>query len=137
MSDTAVYLAYTSSQEDVILRNIAAAVPTTAFLGGRLIGGPALAVAPAGVLGPDSTLVVFGRGTENALWWRHQTAAGWAPWRSLGGKLTSKPAATVEMTNELVRSTCSAGVRTDTCRTARGRRPAAEESGAAPLAARY
>ncbi|MGH3655794.1 MAG: hypothetical protein ACRDUA_03960 [Micromonosporaceae bacterium] len=100
MSDTAVYLAYTSSQQDVILRNLAAAVPTTVFLGGRLIGGPALAVAPAEVLGPDSALVVFGRGTENALWWRHQTATGWAPWRSLGGTLTSKPGAAVSMTNE-------------------------------------
>ena len=66
MSDTAVYLAYTSSQQDVILRNVASAVPTTVFLGGRLIGGPALAVAPAEVLGPDSALVVFGRGTDNA-----------------------------------------------------------------------
>ena len=100
MSDTAVHLAYTSSQQDVILRNVAAAVPTTVFLGGRLIGGPALAVAPAEVLGPDSALVVFGRGTDNALWWRHQTATGWAPWRSLGGKLTSKPGAAVSMTNE-------------------------------------
>ena len=36
MSDTAVHLAYTSSQQDVILRNVASAVPTTVFLGGRL-----------------------------------------------------------------------------------------------------
>jgi hypothetical protein len=96
-SASAVYLAYTTPFQDVIVRNVAASPQTTIALGGRLIGGPALAVAPAGVLRPTSALVVFGRGLDNALWWRHQTATGWTGWGSLGGRLTSKPAAAIDM----------------------------------------
>jgi hypothetical protein len=100
-SASVVYIAYTSTFRDVILRNVATSPQSTIALGGRLVGGPALAVAPAGVLGPASALAVFGRGTDNALWWTHQTATGqFTGWRSLGGKLTSKPAAATNMTNE-------------------------------------
>jgi hypothetical protein len=65
-------------------------------LGGHLIGGPGVVLVPPGVLAPSQAsdeLAVFGRGTDNALWWTHQTASGWIRWQSLGGVLTSKPGA--------------------------------------------
>lgn len=43
------------------------------------------------MLSRGAALAVFGRGTNNALWWRHQTASGWSNWQSLGGILTSAP----------------------------------------------
>ena len=56
-------------------------------LGGRLIGGPAVVQTATG-------LAVFGRGSDNALWWTHQAASGaWSSWQSLGGVITSQPAA--------------------------------------------
>lgn len=63
-------------------------------LGGKLIGGPAAVWIPPGTL-PIGGLAVFGRGTDNRLWWRHQTSSGWSAWASLGGRLTSKPTANV------------------------------------------
>jgi hypothetical protein len=45
---------------------------------------------PSGTL-PISGFAVFGRGTDNRLWWRHQSSAGWSGWAPLGGVLTSKP----------------------------------------------
>jgi hypothetical protein len=45
---------------------------------------------------------VFGRGTDNRLWWRHQTSSGWTRWASLGGNLTSKPAVTTGDDNLLI-----------------------------------
>lgn len=77
------------------LLNAAAPTQAPGALGGQLTGGPALAVVPAGVLATGQVLAVFGRGTDNALWWRHQTATGWTAWQSLGGVLTSKPGAIV------------------------------------------
>lgn len=62
-------------------------------LGGRLVGGPAAVWIPPGSLFAASTYAVFGRGTDSALWWRYQTASGWSPWASLGGRITSAPAA--------------------------------------------
>jgi hypothetical protein len=59
-------------------------------LGGKLIGGPAAVWIPPGTL-PISGFAVFGRGTDNRLWRRHQTSSGWSAWQSLGGRLTSKP----------------------------------------------
>lgn len=56
--------------------------------GGRLVGGPAPVWTQAGVLGSAST-AIFGRGTDNALWWA-DPATG-QPWTSLGGNITSKP----------------------------------------------
>lgn len=92
-SASAVYLAYATPFRDVIVRNVTASPQTTTALGGTLIGGPSLAVARAGVLRPTSALAVFGRGTDNALWWKHQTASGWTSWQSLGGIITSQPSA--------------------------------------------
>lgn len=94
-SASAVYLAYTGTDHEVYLLNAAAPAQAPVALGGQLIGGPALTVVPAGVLATGQVLAVFGRGTDNALWWRHQTATGWTAWQSLGGVLTSKPGAVV------------------------------------------
>jgi hypothetical protein len=44
---------------------------------------------PATCVGPDGTLYMFARGTDNALWYRTPTVS----WKSLGGILTSGPAA--------------------------------------------
>ncbi len=93
VTSSAVYLAYTGTNHQVYLLNAAAPNRASVALGGQLIGGPALALVPAGVLSTGRVLAVFGRGTDNALWWRHQTASGWTGWQSLGGVLTSKPGA--------------------------------------------
>jgi len=71
--------------------------------GGRLIGGPSVVLVPPGVLSSSQTsqeLAVFGRGTDNALWWTHQTASGWTGWQSLGGILTSKPSAAASLSGD-------------------------------------
>jgi hypothetical protein len=60
-------------------------------LGGQLIGGPAAVWISPGTFRTVGGLAVFGRGTDNALWWRHQTSSGWSAWASLSGSLTSKP----------------------------------------------
>ena len=62
--------------------------------GGKLIGGPAAVWVPPGTL-PISGHVIFGRGTDNRLWWRHQVGFGWSGWAPLGGVLTSRPAVTI------------------------------------------
>ena len=72
----------------VRLSNMAQRVPGS--LGGQLVGGPAAVWIPPGTL-PISGFAVFGRGTDNRLWWRHQTSSGWSGWAPLGGVLTSKP----------------------------------------------
>lgn len=77
---------------DVRLSNMAQRIPQS--LGGKLIGGPAAVWVPPG--GPPvSGFAVFGRGTDNRLWWRHQTRSGWSAWACLGGTLTSKPAVNI------------------------------------------
>jgi hypothetical protein len=92
-SASVVYLAYAGTDRNVYVRNVAAPAQGPIALGGQLIEGPAAVVAAPGVLRPTSALVVFGRGTDNAVWWRHQTLSGWSPWTSLGGVLTFGPAA--------------------------------------------
>ena len=82
-------LAYTAANGSVYIGNALASAPSETALGGHLVGGPAVTFESGG-----SLLAVFGRGTDNALWWDHQTAPGtWSGWQSLGGRLTSKPGA--------------------------------------------
>jgi len=100
-SASAVYLAYAGTDRQVYIRNAAAPAQAPIALGGQLVGGPALAVVPAGVLSAGPVLAVFGRGTDNALWWRHQTTAGWTSWQSLGGIISTKPAVITGGTNQL------------------------------------
>src|SRR5271166_244841 len=100
-SASAVYLAYTGTDRQVYVLNAAVPAGAPVALGGQLISGPALAVVPSGVLATGPVLAVFGRGTDNALWWRHQTTAGsanWTSWRSLGGTISSKPAVVINGT---------------------------------------
>jgi hypothetical protein len=83
---SSVFLAYAGTDGAVYLRNEVNGSVTG--LGGRLIGGPAVAQTAAG-------LAVFGRGTDNALWYEPSilpigNAGGWT---SLGGRLASGPAA--------------------------------------------
>jgi hypothetical protein len=90
------HLAYTGTDGSVRLRDALAPSQPATDLGGHLIGGPDVVLVPPGVLSPAQTsdeLAVFGRGTDNALWWTHQTAAGWTGWQSLGGVITAKPGA--------------------------------------------
>jgi hypothetical protein len=80
---SSVYMAYAGPGLAVYLRNEVNG--SVAALGGRLIGGPTVAQTATG-------LAVFGRGTDNALWWIHQVTGGkWSSWQSLGGVITSQP----------------------------------------------
>jgi len=88
------YLFYTGTDRQVWMRDLSAPGSSPVSLGGQLIGGPAAVWIPPASQIPSGVVAVFGRGTDNALWWRHQTSVGWSPWASLGGRLTSKPAAT-------------------------------------------
>jgi hypothetical protein len=42
----------------------------------------------------SNSLNLFAKGTDGALWWKYWNGTSWAGWQSLGGKLTSSPAAT-------------------------------------------
>ena len=91
-----VHLAYTGTDGSVRVRDALAPSQPVTDLGGHLIGGPTVVLVPPGVLAPSQTsdeLAVFGRGTDNALWWTHQTASGWTRWQSLGGAVGAKPGA--------------------------------------------
>jgi hypothetical protein len=84
---------YTGTDQHVWMVHMSPMGQYVAPLGGTLIGGPAAVEIEPGGLSPTATLVVFGRGTDNALWWTHETGSGWSRWASLGGRLTSKPSA--------------------------------------------
>lgn len=91
-------LFYVSPAGQVWMRDLANPDGSPVNLGGRLLGGPAAVWVPPGNLFADGAYAVFGRGTDSALWWKYQTASGWSPWASLGGRLTSAPAATATPT---------------------------------------
>jgi hypothetical protein len=82
---SSVYMAYTGADRAAYLRNEVNGTVTA--LGGQLIGGPTVAQTTTG-------LAVFGRGTDNALWWKQQATSGtWSSWQSLGGVITAQPGA--------------------------------------------
>jgi hypothetical protein len=87
-----VHLAYTAAAGDVWVDDVINAEPSTA-IGGRLVDGPAT-IFDSGWQG-----IVFGRGTDDRLWWSFRTRQiggapdVWSTWAPLGGVLTSKPAA--------------------------------------------
>jgi len=62
-----------------------------------IVGDPAAACSQPGTNGYD----LFVRGTDNAVWWRHETSGTWGSWVSLGGSVTSSPAAASSRSNEL------------------------------------
>lgn len=61
--------------------------PFTQISNGRLISGP------AAILAPPANDVVFGQGTDHALWFAVESGGTWSFWGSLGGNITSKPGA--------------------------------------------
>ena len=66
-----------------------------ASLGGQLVGGPgvvAYTATPTTI--PVTAAAVFGRGTDNQLWWRQIVGTQMSRWAPMGGVLTSQPAAT-------------------------------------------
>jgi len=96
---TTVHVAYTATDDSEYVIN--AKTDALTPLGGRVIGGPALVDAPENVLRPADALAVFARGTDNAVWWRHQTLAGWSRWASLGGVPSAPPSAATTMNGQL------------------------------------
>lgn len=66
----------------------------------NLGGTVTLTSAPAAAT-RDSTLFVFGRGTDGALWYRTFNGT-WSEWMSLGGNISSAPAAAVWSKTQLV-----------------------------------
>lgn len=58
-----------------------------------LVGTNPIVAAPAAAAAAVDNLDVFVRGDDNALWWRHYDGSSWTAWESLGGALTSSPAA--------------------------------------------
>ena len=87
-------LVYTGTDHQVWsvdLSNTSQHVPES--LGGKISGGPAAAWVSPGTLSPTGGLAVFGRGTGNHLWWRDLASSGGSGWASLGGTITSRPAA--------------------------------------------
>jgi hypothetical protein len=89
-------LAYTGTNGTVQLKYSPGTAVTPISLGGHLVGGPAVTL-ETGQNGAMGRLAVFGRGSDNALWWNHETSDGtWMGWQSLGGSLTSKPSAATD-----------------------------------------
>ena len=48
-----------------------------------------------------SAIDLFAKGTDGALWWEHWDGQVWGTWKSLGGVLTSDPAATSSATGHI------------------------------------
>ena len=71
---------------------------TNADTSAGLVGAPAGVVgAPAVCSQGANSLDLFVRGTDNKVAWRHETpGGGWSTWTSLGGSVTSDPAAFVQ-----------------------------------------
>jgi hypothetical protein len=86
---TTRFVVYTGTDNGVWQKQVGTAVGAgTTSLGGRLIGGPSPINASA------TGRIVFGEGTDNALWEK----IGNGPWTSLGGRLTSQPGAAASST---------------------------------------
>jgi hypothetical protein len=61
---------------------------------GALVGaGVGIAGTPAVCAEDTNNRDLFVKGTDNALWWSHYNNPNWSAWQSLGGVLTSSPAA--------------------------------------------
>ena len=60
-----------------------------------IVGGAVASGTGPATFAPDANSAdLFVQGTDNALWYKHyQSASGWSSWKSLGGTLTSSPAA--------------------------------------------
>ena len=97
------YVFYTATDGTVQMKSLATG-GQYASAGGHLVSAPAAIVTAVGHDGLGA-FAVFGRGTDNALWYTTCVALGPTvsdcngPWTSLGGVLTSQPAA-VEVTDD-------------------------------------
>lgn len=87
-SSPATVLSYVAANGSVWLKDLATGASVTA--GGHLTAAPSV------ITETGNTMVVFGRGTDNALWVTSCTMSGCGAWSSLGGVITSKPGATVD-----------------------------------------
>jgi hypothetical protein len=84
-------MAYTATNHTVQVKNLANGV--TFNVGGNVVAAPALA--PSG-----SNMLIFGPGTNHALWFNQCTLAGkCSGWVSLGGSITSKAGAVFQGPN--------------------------------------
>jgi hypothetical protein len=81
--------AYTGSDSHAYFAPLTSSVTATQSLGGSLIGGPGLVFVP-GIGGSSAFTDAFARGPNNALF---LFTGGSPAWFSLGGTLTSRPAA--------------------------------------------
>ena len=82
------YVFYTAGDGSVWQKQVGSTNAATS-VGGRLVSAPS----PVNDTG-TGTILVFGQGTDNALWATGCTpGGGCGPWTSLGGVLTSKPGA--------------------------------------------
>ena len=87
VAGTTRVLGYTATDGSVWLRNLSTGALTSA--GGHLVSAPQL-------LGTGSTVLIFGQGPGGHLWESSCTLSGkCGSWQSLGGIITSKPAAAV------------------------------------------
>lgn len=68
--------------------------PNGNWSGWESLGGSSTS-GPAATLNAPGGLVVFVRGTDNAIWhkWQNRMNGDWSGWESLGGTFTSGPAA--------------------------------------------
>jgi hypothetical protein len=81
-----LFMAYTGSNHTVQVKNLASGVTFNA--GGNVISAPSLATDGNGAV------LIFGRGSDSALWFRQCTETGTCQaWTSLGGTITAKPGA--------------------------------------------
>jgi hypothetical protein len=91
------YVFYTAAGGTAEVKSLASG-GQYASLGGRLVGAPSAVVTAAGHEGL-AAFTIFGRGTDNALWYTTCTAEGptvtdcTGSWASLGGVLSSAPGA--------------------------------------------
>ena len=91
---------YTSATSNVVNVKVQAGAGewgTWGSLGGQLTASP------AAVSWADGRIDVFGRGSDNALWWRHYDSGTWSAWESLGGQLaaTTGPAVSSQAEGQL------------------------------------
>jgi hypothetical protein len=81
-----LFMAYTGSDHTVQVKNLASGV--TFNVGGNVISAPSLATDGTG------RVLIFGRGSDSALWYKSCTETGTcSAWVSLGGTVTAKPGA--------------------------------------------
>ena len=83
--------------------SVSAAPSSGSNVSDGLVGAPVGIVGAPAVCAQDAVSYdLFVRGTDNALWWRHQANGAWGAWKSLGGKLTSSPTAVARTAGVIV-----------------------------------